>query len=99
LRYTWYVEINASRSTAMASPLLPKTTTLRHAAILAGRSIRSFTAGVFPSVATADGLAVDTDKLERVLGFEISPAAWMAADRRLDHRRANQAAHARGTAA
>ena len=78
----------------MCSPLLPQTTSIRHAAILAGCSIDGFTEHVLPRCATEDG-RVDTAALERELGYEITCAAWMAADRRLDQRRAQQAAHKR----
>ena len=82
----------------MANPLLPRTTSIRHASILAGRSVRAFTENLFPAVAADDGSAVDTEKLEQELGFELTPAEWMAADRKLDQRRARQAAYQRDAA-
>ena len=66
----------------MCSPLLPRTTKIRHAAILSGRSIAGFTRDVLPGVWTLGG-RVDTTKLEMAIGVELTPSMWLAADRRL----------------
>lgn len=72
----------------MPHSLLPAVIPNRVAAALAGASLKRFLRDVHPRCAAIGGTSLDA--LERVLGVEFEPAAYLAAQRRLDATRARE---------
>ena len=72
----------------MPSPLLPAVIPARLAAVLAGASQKRFTRDILPRCAAIGGVSLEA--LERTLGVEFEPAAYLAAQRRLDATRARE---------
>jgi hypothetical protein len=77
------------------NPLLPAVIPTRLGAVLSGRSLRSFKRDLEPLCRAAGGISLSA--LESRLGVYFEPAAYLAAERRLDALRARER-HSKRTA-
>lgn len=80
----------------MAHCLLPAVIPNRLAAVLAGASLKRFQRDLLPRCAAVGGVSLDA--LEKALGVEFEPAAYLAAQRRLDGTRRRERTSKRSAA-